>query len=66
MLKTDNSNFDKLENLKALFKLAKGKFLSPVKTPDLSTITVNCLYALESVGINFAEPLCLQLKWKIV
>ena len=37
--------------------LVKGKFIVPPKTPSLPNFRVNCSFAFESVGVDFAGPL---------
>ena len=37
--------------------LVQGKFIVPPKTPRLTNFRVNCSFALQSVGVDFAGPL---------
>ena len=37
--------------------LVKGKFIVPPKTPSLPNFRVNCSFAFEIVGVDFAGPL---------
>ena len=40
--------------------LVKGKFIVSPKTPSLPNVRVNCTFAFESVGVDFAGPLYLK------
>ena len=39
-----------------MWNLVKGKLIVPPKTPSLPNFTVNCSFAFESVGVDFAGP----------
>ena len=41
----------------SICNLVKGKFIVPPKTPILPNFRVNCSFAFESVGVDFAGPL---------
>ena len=41
----------------SICNLVKGKFIIPPKTPILRNFRVNCSFAFEGVGIDFAGPL---------
>ena len=39
----------------------KRKFIVSMKIPSLPDFRVNCSYAFEGVGVDFARPLCVKV-----